>query len=236
VDETDAVRAVMEADRWIDRVGAQMTHLPELKELATLEADLRTQLADLTAAEASLAPVRQALHDAANESERLRARAGDLEATLSASTANARELTALQGEVGHVKELLARSEDRELELLVDVEPLELRVSEIRQHAQPGVRRRGELREAVAQLHASLEEELISLRAARAPLADRLSPAIRARYDAALTRAGTSGAAQVVEGRCDGCRLALSPLDLDHFKAQPPGTFMDCPECGRLLLP
>jgi predicted nucleic acid-binding Zn-ribbon protein len=48
--------------------------------------------------------------------------------------------------------------------------------------------------------------------------------------------GTSGAALVVEGRCDGCRLALSPLDFDRFKAQAPETFMDCPECGRLLLP
>jgi predicted nucleic acid-binding Zn-ribbon protein len=60
--------------------------------------------------------------------------------------------------------------------------------------------------------------------------------MRARYDVAMTRAGTSGAAQVVEGRCEGCRLALAPLDYDHFKAQAPDTFMDCPECGRLLLP
>jgi predicted nucleic acid-binding Zn-ribbon protein len=41
---------------------------------------------------------------------------------------------------------------------------------------------------------------------------------------------------VVEGRCDGCRLALAPLDHDRFKSRALDTFMDCPECGRLLLP
>ena len=67
--------------------------------------------------------------------------------------------------------------------------------------------------------------------------ERRSPSYSPRrYESALARVGTSGAAVVLEGRCDGCRLALSPLDFDRFKAQPPDTFMDCPECGRILLP
>jgi hypothetical protein len=236
VSETDAVRAVMEADRWIDRVNSQKTHLPELRELVALEDELRGLLLDLKTAESALGPVKGALDEAAAESERLRRRAGDLDATLGASTANAKELTALHVELAHVRELLARSEDRELELLVELEPLEERVSEIKHRAQPGVARRGELRDAVTQLQASLDDELVSLRANRAPLAELLTPALRRRYESALARVGTSGAAVVLEGRCDGCRLALSPLDFDRFKAQPPDTFMDCPECGRILLP
>jgi len=34
VSETDDLRALMEADRWLDRVGSQKTHLPETAELA----------------------------------------------------------------------------------------------------------------------------------------------------------------------------------------------------------
>ena len=234
--ETDAVRALMEADRWIDRVSSQKTHLPELSELATLEGELRGLLADLRDAESALAPVKSAFDLVDAESGRLRVRAHDLDQTLSASTANARELTALQGELSHLKELLARSEDRELELLVELEPLEERVAEIKHRAQPGVARRSELREAVVRLQGSLDEELASLRRDRSPLADQLPAELRARYEAAMARVGTSGAAQVVEGRCDGCRLALSPLDFDRFKAFAPDTFMDCPECGRILLP
>ena len=142
--ETEALRALMQADRWIDRVASQRNHLPEKTELATLEAELR--------------------------------------------------------------------------------------------AQPDVARRGELQARIAELEVSLDEELASLREGRRDCASALLPELLARYDAALVRAGTSGAAEVDAGRCDGCRIALSPLDVDRWKAQPSGTFLPCPECGRLLLP
>ncbi len=226
----------MEADRWIDRVGSQRSHLPEMAELSTIEVELRSLLKALQEAQAAQAPVRTAYEDAQSEAARLAKRAGDLERTLSASTANARELTALQNELDHVRELLGRSEDRELELLLAVEPLDEVVSSIKAQAQPAVARRTELQGVIAELQATLDEELVSLRRARRERAAALSPELLARYDAALVRVGTSGAAQVDAGRCDGCRIALSPLDVDRWKSQMAGTFMPCPECGRLLLP
>jgi predicted nucleic acid-binding Zn-ribbon protein len=226
----------MEADRWIDRVSSQKTHLPEIAELTELEAELRRLLHDLRESEGRLTPVQRAYEDAAGESGRLKKRATDLDATLKSSTANARELTALQSELEHVRTLLNESEDRELERLMEFEAAENEVASIKQRAQPGVLRRSELMEAIAQLQASLEEELVSLRVARSDRTLVLPAALLARYDVAMARVGTSGAAQVVEGRCDGCRIALSPLDYDRFRAQGVDTFMECPECGRLLLP
>jgi predicted nucleic acid-binding Zn-ribbon protein len=234
--ETDALRALMEADRWIDRVTAQRSHLPETAELGAVEVELREMLKALQQAEAQLAPVRTAFEDATAESERLRRRAGDLERTLSASTANARELAALSKELDHVRELLGLGEDRELEYLLAVEPLDELVGAIRARAQPAVVRRGELQVAITAILATLDEELASLRHDRHQRAAVLSPELLARYDAALVRVGTSGAAQLDAARCDGCRIALSPLDVDRWKRLAAGTFMACPECGRLLLP
>ncbi len=234
--EADALRALMEADRWIDRVRSQKTHLPEITELTALEAKLRGLLKDLRDSEGALAPVQANLDTVAKESQRLRTRAKDLDDALSSSTASARELSAIQSELFHVRTLLAEREDRELELLVALEPAEARVESVKQLAQPGVRRRAELLETIAQLQSTLDDELVSLQRDRDERAVALSNSLRTRYDAALARVGTSGAAQVVEGRCDGCRLALSPLDYDRYRAQPPDTFMDCAECGRLLLP
>ena len=105
----------MEADRWIDRVRAQKSHLPELSELASLEAELRTLLVELRAAEAEVAPLKSEYDVVAAESLRLKKRVGDLDGALSLSTANARELNAMQSELTHVRSLLAASEDRELE-------------------------------------------------------------------------------------------------------------------------
>lgn len=234
--DTDDVRGLMEADRWIDRVNAQKTHLPEQTELAALEVELRQLIKDLHEAEARLVPVKGQYDNIARESAHLRQRAGALDARLSTSTANARELAAIQSELTHVRALLAANEDRELELLMAVEPIEEDVTSIKQRAQPGVARRAELLETIAQLRASLDDELVALRASRSEKAAVLSTALLTRYDAALKRAGTSGASQVVDGRCDGCRIALSPLDFDRFKSLPADTFMECPACGRLLLP
>jgi len=226
----------MEADRWIERVNTQKSHLPEMVELAALEIELRAQLKALNEARAALTPVRSAYDEAQREGERLRARATSLDKTLSASTANARELAALQHELQHVRELLERNDDVELEYLVAVEPLDEAVNSVKAAAQPAVARRSELQSAIAELHASLDDELVALREQRVERASALTPEFLSRYEAAFTRVGTSGAAQVVSGHCDGCRIALSPLDVDRWKAQPEGTFMPCPECGRLLLP
>ena len=108
VNETDNLRALMEADRWIDRVTAQRNHLPEMAELVTVEEELRGLLKALNEAQAVLAPVQSAYEDSQRESGRLRTRAEALDSTLSSSTANARELAALQGELVHVRELLER--------------------------------------------------------------------------------------------------------------------------------
>jgi predicted nucleic acid-binding Zn-ribbon protein len=226
----------MEADRWIERVNAQKTHLPEMAELAALEVELRAQLKALNEAQAAQIPVRAAYEDAQREGERLRVRATNLDTTLGNSTANARELAALQTELQHVRELLEHNDDRELEYLMAIEPLDHAVSTVKVAAQPAVARRGELQSEIAELQASLEDELIALRAKRDECSVALSPGLLARYESALARVGTSGASQVVSGHCDGCRIALSPLDVDRWKGQPEGTFMTCPECGRLLLP
>ena len=231
-----ALRALMEADRWIDRVRSQRSHLPEMIELATVEDELRGLLKALQEAQATQAPVRTAYEDAANAAQRLRQRTGDLEKTLSTSTANARELTALQRELEHVRELLGHAEDLELELLIAVEPRDELVASIKARAQPLVGRRVELQALIGQLQSSLDEELVALRQSRDERVSALSSELRARYDHALARSGASGAAQVNAGRCDGCRIALAPLDFDRWKGQPAETFMACPECGRLLLP
>ena len=236
VSESEALRALMEADRWIDRVSSQRSHLPEISELADVEAEMRSLLKALQDAQAAQTPVRTAYEDASAEAGRLHRRAQDLEKALGASTANARELTALHTELDHVLELLSHVEDRELDLLLEVEPLDETVQAIKAQAQPVVARRAELQGVIVELQASLDEELVALRAARQERASALPGELLARYDSALVRVGASGAAQVDAGRCDGCRIALSPLDLDRWKGQPPGNFMACPECGRLLLP
>lgn len=234
--DLEALRALMEADRWIERVSAQKSHLPELGELATVEGELRNLAQQLRVCDDTLAPLRAKSAERGGESERLRARAQALRSKLDASTANVRELTALQHELDVVLEHLSQSEDRELEMMSEIEPLEVSRAALTGAAQPLARRRATLRATIDQLNASLDDELMALRTDRALRAHAVPEELRMRYDTALARAGGSGAAQVVDGRCDGCRLALSPLDLDRWRHHADSLTFACPECGRLLLP
>jgi len=236
VEQIDAVRALNDADRWIERVSAQREHLPELEELATLEGELRSLLAALQEAQSSAEPVRAAYLSAQETARRHLARVADLERALASSTRSARELAAMQHELEQVRERVGAAEDDELNFLMELEPLDATIAAVKARAQPGVARRAELQVEVVQLRATLDEEIAALRVTREELVRALEPSWRQRYEAALARVGTSGAAYVVAGRCDGCRIELSPLDFDRFRHLEPGVIMDCPECGRMLLP
>jgi predicted nucleic acid-binding Zn-ribbon protein len=236
MEQLERLRALTEADRWIERVIAQREHLPELEELATLEGELRSLLDALKEAQATAEPVRRRYATLQESSQRLGQRASDLEKALAAATGSARDLAAMSREHEQVRTRLAETEDEELDAMLELEPLDETINAIKGRAQPGVARRAELQAHVAQLRATLDEEIAALRASRQELAHGLEPQWRQRYDAALARVGTSGAAMVDAGRCDGCRIALSPLDYDRYKHLEPGVVMDCPECGRLLLP
>ena len=58
MEQIDRLRALTDADRWIERVIAQREHLPELEELATLEGELRALLGALHEAQSVAEPVR----------------------------------------------------------------------------------------------------------------------------------------------------------------------------------
>lgn len=234
--DVDAMRALMQADRWIDRVQSQRSHLPEITELTALEEELRVLVGALRRVQEVLAPVRRGYEAARDEAQRLAQRASELNATLATSSANARELTALQRELEHVRDVQSRAEDRELDALVELEPIEQEIETIKARAQPAVARRGELQDHIRALQSTLDDELVALHHDRSERTLALTPELLARYDHAKARSGIAGAAQVDAGRCDGCRIALSPLDVDRWKAQPDGSFTDCPECGRVLLP
>jgi predicted nucleic acid-binding Zn-ribbon protein len=236
VEPIDNLRALNEADRWIERVIAQREHLPELEELATVEGELRSLLSALQEAQSTAEPVRAGYRSSQETAQKHLTRASDLEKALASSTGSARELGAMQHELEQVRERIATAEDEELNFLLELEPLDETIASIKARAQPGVTRRAELQVSVAQLRATLDEEIAALRESRAELAHSLDASWRQRYDAALARVGTSGAANVDAGHCDGCRIALSPLDFDRFRRLEPGVVMDCPECGRLLLP
>ncbi len=232
----DALGALLDADRWLERLRAQRVHLPESGELESVEVRLRERLANVHELESARDLLRERYDRVAQESERLRGRSIHLEHALDDSATSPRDYAALQVEAVHARALADERDDEALALLEELNGLDGQLALERLDARPDVARRTELLERITQLRESLDEEMGARRETREQLRRSVASPLGERYDAALTRAGTSGAARVEGGRCDGCRLALAPLDLDRWKSMGPDRFMDCPECGRILLP
>ena len=231
-----ALRALMEADRWIDRVIAQRDHLPEAGELTVLEGQLRGEVSAIRDAEGVVAPLRASYEDVAARADRIQRRRRELETALATSTSGARDLAAMQHELQSIAAQGDLADEEALELLESIEQHDNSIGQLREQIKPKLARREALRSTVDGLRASLDEEVSSLRTSRVELELAVPESLRVRYQRAMARVGTSGAAQVVDGRCDGCRIALAPLDLDRAKSQAGDSFTDCPSCGRILVP
>lgn len=235
-DVAAALAALVQEDRWIDRLRSQRDHLPEEAELRVLDGELRERAREIEVARAAALPTRQAYEAALEEAERLSEREHSLRDRLARSTAGARELDAIAREAEQVAERRAEADEGALALLEELEVADARVAELRQAAGPGLTRRAELIEAVAALREGLDEEIAFHQSERETRARAVPDPLRSHYETRRTRAGVSGAAHVVEGRCDGCRIALAPLDIDRWRGAREGEWVDCPSCGRILLP
>jgi uncharacterized protein len=234
--DVEAVGALLESDRWIERVRAQREHLAEEIELHSIESDLRAIADELRQVESARREARDDFNAASDQASTFRNRRDDVERRLTEATGPGRELAALQTELERLRIKTSDAEDDEVARLLTLEPLDELVDTLRQRAQPLVDRRQDLLGAIKELHASLEEELVTLRATRAERAAALSTELFKRYESALARAGVSGAACIDGTRCDGCRVALSDLDLARAKKMLGGQISSCPHCGRLLIP
>jgi predicted nucleic acid-binding Zn-ribbon protein len=227
---------LLDLDRWIERVRAQREHLAEHDELRGVERELASLAERLGALDEERKPTRAAFEEATERAESLRRRKAELEARLSAATAPARELAAMTQELANLARRLSDAEDAEVALLIEIEPMDEVAEQIRASASPLAQRRRDLHEAITQLTSTLDEELASLRSDRERAAAAVPAPWRQRYEDAMARAGVSGAARLDGERCDGCRIALTPLERDRLRSLPEGELMACPSCGRLLVP
>ncbi len=237
MDELESLVALTEADQWIERVRAQKLQLPEVGELELLETEMKELASHLTARAEWLAPLKQDLAEVSAKVTVLTSRKVELERRQAAPSATPKELVALQGELEHLVTELQALENNEIELFMRVEPLEQELVVLSAMAKEKVARRQGLRNSVAELTGTLDEEIAALVHSRTAVLAAIPEALRVRYEGARAHVGGGvGAAHVTNGRCTGCHISLSPLDLDRLKRVSGTELLSCPECSRLLLP
>jgi predicted nucleic acid-binding Zn-ribbon protein len=221
-------------DTEADQARYRRDHHPARKELVDAEAAaaaLAARAATVTAQRDLLAARQQTLEADVTATE---ARRAQVDRRLATGT-NPKELQALSDEASMLARHQSAIEDQILEVMEQLEPLEAELQAISAEAATVEAKAAAALATLAEVDAAAAAELAGLGSARAAVAARLPADLRARYEALRTRLGGVAVAELRHGRCTGCNLSLSAVELDRLAHEPADVLAECEQCGRLLV-
>ncbi|MEZ5115416.1 MAG: C4-type zinc ribbon domain-containing protein [Candidatus Nanopelagicales bacterium] len=223
-------------DTRADQLAHRRRSLPEATRHAELEQRSAVLGNEIVAARTLVSDLEreQAKADADVDQVRLRA-AKDRDLLDSGTVGSAKQLESLQREL----ESLARRQS-------DLEEVELEVMERLDAAQKDLGRLNAEREAldtdIAAVAAArdaaygdIDAELATVTGERASVAGELPTDLVALYEKLRGAHDGVGAAALYRGRCEGCRIQLTPVDIERIRAAASDEVLRCEECRRILV-
>ena len=222
-------------DAELARLDHRRRGLPEVAELARLEARASEVRDALVVAETELGDLAREQSRAERDVEQVRTRIDRDRARLDAGQVSAaRELASLQAEIENLHRRQDDLEEVVLELMERRETLESQLAEL---ATERDRLSDETAEVAARRDAAVKE--IDEQAGRASdqrsqIAAEVPADLLALYDQIRKTKGV-GAAMLRAGRCEGCHLSLNAADLSVIRTAAPDEVVRCEECRRILV-
>ena len=222
-------------DAELARLDHRRRGLPEVAELARLEARASELKDALVVTETELGDLAREQNRAERDVEQVRTRIEKDRARLDAGQVSAaRELASLQSEIESLHRRQGDLEEVVLELMERRETLDSQHDELTAERDS---LGSEMAAVAARRDAALKE--IDEQAARASdqrgsVASEVPADLLALYDQ-IRRTKGVGAAVLRAGRCEGCHLSLNAADLNVIRASAPDEVVRCEECRRILV-
>ena len=227
---------LQQLDSTLDRLAQRRRTLPELAEIDELDARLAVLRDDIVRAETEIADIGREERKIENDIDVVRTRMTRDQQRLDAGqVSNPKELESLQHELTSLKRRQADLEDVELERMEVREVVEMRLTELRKESEQLTGRRDSAAATRDGTWATIDAESATTTATRDSLAPQLPEDLLALYEKLRASSGGQGAAALHRGRCEGCHLTLSPIDLSRIKAAPEDEVLRCEECRRILV-
>jgi predicted nucleic acid-binding Zn-ribbon protein len=224
-------------DTGLDQVTHRRAHLPEAAKLSACEAELAERSAELVRARTAADDLARAQRKADADVEQVRIRRDRDQARLDSGGGGAKELEGLSHEL---VSLARRQSDLEDIVLEVMERLESANAEV-ERAQTAVDQLTEARAAaereLAAATSQLDQQTAELAAERGLVAGDIEPPLLELYEKVRAGANAGGIAAVAlrNGRCEGCRMDISPTELRTLNALPPDAIVRCEDCRRILV-
>ena len=222
-------------DAELARLDHRRRGLPEVAELARLEARASELKDALVVTETELGDLTREQSRAERDVDQVRTRIEKDRARLDAGQVSAaRELASLQSEIESLHRRQGDLEEVVLELMERRETLDSRHDELTaerdsigsETAAVAARRDAAVKE--------IDEQAAKASDQRGNVAAEVPADLLALYDQIRKTKGV-GAAMLRAGRCEGCHLSLNAADLNVIRASPPDEVVRCEECRRILV-
>jgi uncharacterized protein len=223
----------------IDTTLAQLAHrrknLPELAELDKLSREISARSDERVRAQVDVDDLDRDIAKQEREVETVRQRLARDRQRLEEGRLPARELTAIEHEVGALQRRQSDLEDVEIELMERREQAAAALQAVQARLQEAGRERDERERARDEKLGDIAREEEWKSGARKPLVADLPADLVALYEKIRESSGGIGAALVRHGRCGGCRLELAGADRARVKSAPADEVVRCEECRRIMV-
>ncbi len=221
-------------DTRLDQLDHRVRSLPELTDIARMEARSADLEAQVVRAETAVSDLQREVAKAEAAVQQVRDRAARDQSRLDAGTGTAKSLQGLQHELASLARRQGVLEDEELEVMERLEQAQTEADAAARVRDEHAARLNELRAARDEKVAATAAERAEVASGREPVSADLSAELVALYDRIRAHSG-SGAAALVQRRCDGCRLEINAVDLSRIRSAAEDQVLRCEECGRILV-
>ena len=223
-------------DTELARLDHQRRTLPEIAELERLTSRSAQIRDEITLADTQLSDLDREQARAERDVEQVRVRIEkDRDRLDGGKVSSARELESLQSEVTSLRRRQG-----------DLEEVVLELMERREAAQAARDTAGAEQDSVAAetstvtasrdvALAEIGEQAAKAGSVRGSVASGVPDELLALYDKLRVQHAGVGAAMLRRGRCEGCHVSLSTVDLNAVRAAAPDEVVRCEECRRILV-
>jgi len=234
--QIEALLEVQDHDTRLDQLRHQLAELPARTERDEAREALSGVSAAIEAAEAERADLSRDQRRLDDEIETLSTKRKQEETALyGGAITNARELQDLQEEITSIGRRITQLEDRDLEFMEKIEPIDASLAELATRRATATEVLAGAEQRLIAAEAELAVALEQAEAARSSIAGEVPADLLAEYEALRVGNGGVGVARLTGSQCGGCHLGLSAVELSRVRKMGPGEVTHCEECGRLLV-
>lgn len=202
--------------------------------MAELEASAKALDDDITRAAVEVSDLEAEQRKADADVDLVRQRAVKDQALLETIN-DAKQLSNLQHELQSLARRQSELEDVELEVMERLDAAQKLHASLVAQREAVAGEIGVARNALDNALADLADEERIASEARAAAAALVPADLLALYDKLRADNAGIGAAALHRGRCEGCRIELTPVDLGRIREAPATEVIRCEECRRILV-